>query len=284
MAYWLAWFRCLSQSGRRVRLSHYYSWGIPGVLGHSGVAGYMAITGAQGYIIVDNHEPAKADTLIASHGLAVFREPANEYGLADYTYLSYHANREMVERKQIGELFSEGLIHIEVQLKKELQNCAKLYLVIEGILEPRGKGVLQWSKNRGQWQARLVDVPYNSRMQWETNINDFGITIVHTTGIDATVQWLVGRFNQAQEPNHQTMSRVPKGFTEQKHHDLRVQGLMGLAPGIGPVTAGRLLVKYGSIADAIAAFDLWHGDGIVDEPLSRKLARLLLSSSPLEEL
>ena len=238
----------------------------------------------QKYVIVDLHEPARADTLIIARGMEAFREPANEYGLADYTYLTYHSNREMVERKQIGELFSEGLIHIEVQLKKELQNCAKLYLVIEGILEPRGKGVLQWSKNRGQWQARSVDASYNSRMQWETNINDFGVTVIHTTGLDATIEWLVGRYNQAQEPSHQTMSRIPKGFTEQKSHDLRVQGLMGLAPGIGPIIAERLLARYGSVSDTILAADHWHLDGVINGPMSHRLARLLYSKNPLEEL
>ena len=243
------------------------------------LAGDMA-----GYIIVDNGEPARADALIAAQGIQAYREPANMNGLADYTYLTYHENREMVERKQIGEPYSEGLTHIEGQLRKELLNCAKLYLVIEGIIEPRGSGVVLWNKNSGQWRARSVKSPYNSLMQWETSINDFGITIVHTTGLEATIEWLVGRYRQAQQVSHQTMSRIPKGFTERRTHDLRVQGLMGLAPGIGPVVAEKLLAKYGSILQAMLSLDFWYADGAINRPLGDKLRGFLRATASVEEL
>ena len=205
-------------------------------------------------ISVDINEPQRILKLI-SQSVEAEMVAANEAGLADFSWLRVDGAKVSKERKQADELLSTGLDEVETQLRRELEKCDDLELVIEGFYVPSQSGTIACKPQHGRsgiWiQQSFYRLPYAMVMAWFWGLNHAGVNVMFTSDMEGTAQYMVAAYKQDQKLEHTTLRR----YTREKvvwHPDRRVQVLLAVK-GLGVKRAEALLVKYESVAGVIDA-------------------------------
>ena len=205
-------------------------------------------------ITVDIHEPKRLVELL-SQSVAVTIETANDYGLADYSWINAKHLKVSKERKHASEILSTGLDEVETQLRRELEFTDDLEVVVEGFWMPAPGGTYCYQprlSSRGVYMEQsFYRLRYDYIMGWICGLRDAGVPVTFTHDIEGTAAYLVTAYKFDQKEEHTTLRR----YTREKntwHPDRRVSLLLGIK-GVGDKRAEVMLGKYGSVSVIMSA-------------------------------
>jgi hypothetical protein len=206
-------------------------------------------------IIVDTAEPAHMVQLL-QQSIPVTVAAANDYGLADYSWVSVTHRKKSRERKHASEILSTGLDEVETQLRRQLDYTDDLELVVEGFWVPAPGGTFTYQPRASQrgvyMEQSFYHIRYDYVMSWILGLEDYGVPVKFTHNIEGTAAYLVTAYKFEQKEEHTTLRR----YTREKntwHPDRRISLLLGIR-GVGEKRAEAMLGRYGSvhgIADAL---------------------------------
>jgi len=209
-------------------------------------------------IVVDLHEPPEIVAFLKQSIDTLPKTNLNTSRWADYMWSTWDKGIEHVERKQWGEILS-GMDKVERQLRLEYQAhpSARLYLLIEGVIDPDSSGVTIMKRRRipipgrkgtevawvGSWHSRQ---PYARVSAWLSAIQRMGIYLVFTQDHLSTAQMLVQMFKTSQRQST-TLNRYTKPDI-QFHENPQIMSLIGAYnTGISVVLAERVIRDFTTI-------------------------------------
>lgn len=205
-------------------------------------------------LLLDIFEPVQIEDLV-KESIPVQRTQLNSYDFADYFWTDCDNNSVQVERKSIDEILS-GLDHVESQLRREIYQANRTYLLYEGNFEPiLMKGKLGCHSFHKTLDGKLM-IPghhyhqdFSGVMAWFDQLDRMGITVINTIDYRATASTLVALYKsqQKKQEEHTTFKRYIKPKVYPKPQNSHVETLMGLAGGnLGEVRAKALVDRFGT--------------------------------------
>lgn len=199
-------------------------------------------------MVVDLNEPPRLVELL-SQSVQVSVEAANDYGLADVSWVDAKHRKVSKELKWASEILSTGIDEVETQLRRELENTDDLELVVRGFWLPAPGGTYTYiprPSSRGVFMEQAYyKIRYDYVMGWICGLRDAGVPVTFTHDVEGTAAYLVTAYKFDQKEEHNTLRR----YTREKntwHPDRRISLLLGIK-GVGDKRAEVMLGKYGSV-------------------------------------
>ena len=210
---------------------------------------------------VDEHEPTEVELLIKQVVPDTVRTSLNRAGYADYMWTDFDSQPEHIERKQCAEILG-GMNKIEDQLKRELEVCETLTLLVEGVAMPDETGTMTYKlrpNGQGFQKGRKFGLPFAAYEGFLMGLERAGIRVWKTISHIDTAQYVSARFKQAQKTEHSTLSRHLAPEVSYFRVNPQVRALLGLCGGldarsgsnerigIGPKSAEALIEVFGNV-------------------------------------
>ena len=195
--------------------------------------------------------------MLCQQSVEVIRTPLNQSGYADYMWSEWDNINTQVERKQCGELLSD-MDGCEMQLRRYYQNGARLYLLVEGVMEPTPFGVACYVKSEGKPYYRVQHSfgthkhpqtgLFAKYQGWRWSLDKIGVGVIETSSYEATARALVSFYQNSQKAEHRTLRRYIKPHVTIPSLNSHVETLMGIKGAeLGEARAVALIDRFETV-------------------------------------
>lgn len=244
--------------------------------------------------MVDVHEPDEIFRLLKQSVPHVERASLNGEGknMPDYAWLNWENKFEGVERKHWTEILP-SIDKVEQQLDSQRFTVEAHSLLIEDLLIPQDSGGVvtytslqdasrknsrgSYLKSKRGWGNRQPH--YLHRIySWLYKLQRSGVEVWHSANMVVTATIISMMYNRSQmaPEQHYAFQEYYRVKAPRQYRNPAMLAVMGLAKGIGPAMAKKLLDEYGTIYSIATASkrDLTttvgsRGAGIILDALGR---------------